>query len=209
MTTDDESEAPSDRTRVRRKADRGRYDASTIHAILDRGMVAHVGFVSDLGVGVLPMAYGRVDDQLYLHGATGNHMLRALAGSDVCVTVTLVDALVLSRSAFHHSMNYRSAVVFGRATLVEDHGEKDRGLRAVVDHMMDGRSEQCRPPSVEELRATRVIRLPITEASAKIRTGPPIEEPDDLELAWWGGEIPIVTSRGTPVPDRYTAAEAP
>ena len=208
-TTDDESSAPSDRTRVRRKADRGRYDAPTIHAILDAGTVAHVGFMSDAGVGVLPMVYGRVDDQLYLHGAAGNHMLRALTDADVCVTVTLVDALVLSRSAFHHSMNYRSVVMFGRAVLVDDPGEKDRALRAVVDHMMEGRSAQCRPPSDEELRATRVIRLPITEASAKIRTGPPIEEPEDLGLAWWGGEIPIVTSRGTPIPDQYAKSGAP
>lgn len=204
-----EPNAPSERTKVRRKADRGRYDAPTIHAILDAGMVAHVGFVSDAGVGIVPMVYGRVDDWLYLHGATGNHMLRAVTDADVCVTVTLVDALVLSRSAFHHSMNYRSVVVYGRAALVGDPREKDRALRAVVDHMATGRSEQCRPPTAEELRATRVVRLPITEASAKIRTGPPIEEPADLALEWWGGEIPIVTSRGTPVPDQYASSDTP
>ena len=187
----------------------GGIDAPTVHAILDAGTVADVGFTSDDGVAVLPMVYGRVADDLYLHGAVGNHMLRALTDADVCVTVTLVDALVLSRSAFHHSMNYRSVVIFGRATLLEDASEKDRALRAVVDHMVAGRSDQCRPPSTEELRATRVIRLPIAEASAKIRTGPPIEEPDDLALAWWGGEVPIVTSRGTPVPDQYATADTP
>jgi nitroimidazol reductase NimA-like FMN-containing flavoprotein (pyridoxamine 5'-phosphate oxidase superfamily) len=168
-----------------------------------------VGFSGDAGVTVLPMVYGRVADDLYLHGAVGNRMLRALTDADVCVTVTLVDALVLSRSAFHHSMNYRSVVIFGQATLVEDAAEKDCALRAVVDHMVAGRSDQCRPPIPEELRATRVIRLPIAEASAKIRTGPPIEEPDDLALEWWGGEVPIVTSLGTPIPDQYAVADAP
>ena len=204
-----ESGPRSDRTKVRRKADRGRYDTATIHAILDEGVVAHVGFTSENGVSVLPMVYARVGDQLYLHGASANHMLRALADADVCVTVTLIDALVLSRSAFHHSMNYRSVVVFGRAVLVDDCDEKDRALRAVVDHMVAGRSGQCRPPSADELRATRVVRLPITESSAKIRTGPPLEDPNDLALAWWGGEVPIVTTRGTPLPDQYAANAAP
>src|SRR6188472_2054992 len=146
--------APSVRTTVRRKADRGRYERDAIHAILDEGLVAHVGFTSDFGVAVLPMVYARIDDNLYLHGAVGNHMLRSLDGADVCVTVTLVDGLVLSRSAFHHSMNYRSVVVYARAELVTDDDEKDCVLRAVVDHMVPGRSEHCRPPSPEELRAT-------------------------------------------------------
>ena len=172
-----------------------------IHAILDEGLVAHVGFTSDLGVAVLPMVYARVDDDLFLHGATGNHMLRALDGADVCVTVTLVDGLVLSRSAFHHSMNYRSVVIYGRAELVSDDDEKDRALRAVVDHMVDGRSTQCRPPTVEERRATRVIRVSLGEASAKVRTGPPIEEPADVALPHFGGVVPLNLVRGVPVPD--------
>jgi nitroimidazol reductase NimA-like FMN-containing flavoprotein (pyridoxamine 5'-phosphate oxidase superfamily) len=192
---------PSARTKVRRKADRGRYEREVIDAILDEGLVAHVGFTSEVGVTVLPMVYARLGDVLYLHGAAGNHMLRALDDADVCVTVTLVDALVLSRSAFHHSMNYRSVVVFGRAQLVTDDDEKDRVLRAVVDHMVEGRSEQCRPPSAEERRATRVLRIPLHEASAKVRTGPAIEEPDDLALAYFGGEIPLTLVRGTLVPD--------
>ena len=200
MTTDSTS-APTPRTRVRRKADRGRCEREVIDAILDEGLVAHVGFTSDVGVAVLPMVYARLDDDLYLHGAVGNHMLRALDDADVCVTVTLVDALVLSRSAFHHSMNYRSVVVFGRAELVTDDDEKDRVLRAVVDHMVEGRSEQCRPPTAEERRATRVLRIPLHEASAKVRTGPPIEEPDDLALSYFGGEVPLTLVRGTPVPD--------
>ena len=200
MTTDSIA-APSARTTLRRKADRGRYERDAIHTILDEGLVAHVGFTSDFGVAVLPMVYARLDDDLYLHGAVGNHMLRALDDADLCVTVTLVDGLVLSRSAFHHSMNYRSVVVYGRGELVADDDEKDRVLRAVVDHMVDGRSEHCRPPTAEERRATRVIRLPLQEASAKVRTGPPIEEPDDLELPYFGGVVPISVVRGAPLPD--------
>ena len=197
----DSISAPSARTTVRRKADRGRYERDMIRAILDEGLVAHVGFTSHFGVAVLPMVYARVDDDLYLHGAVGNHMLRALDAADVCVTVTLIDGLVLSRSAFHHSMNYRSVVVYGRAELVTDNGEKDRVLRAVVDHMVEGRSAQCRPPTAEERRATRVLRVPLHEASAKVRTGPPIEEPADLALPYFGGEVPLTLVRGTPVAD--------
>jgi nitroimidazol reductase NimA-like FMN-containing flavoprotein (pyridoxamine 5'-phosphate oxidase superfamily) len=200
VTTDSIS-APSARTTVRRKADRGHYERDVIHAILDEGLVAHVGFTSDFGVAVLPMVYARIDDDLYLHGAVGNHMLRALDGAEVCVTVTLVDGLALSRSAFHHSMNYRSVVVYGRAVLVTDDGEKDRVLRAVVDHMVGGRSQQCRPPTAEERRATRVIRVPLHESSAKVRTGPPIEEPADLALPYFGGEVPLTLVRGAPVAD--------
>jgi uncharacterized protein len=197
---------PSPRTRVRRKAERGRYDRETVVAVLDAGLIAHVGFAGPEGLFVLPMAYGRVDDRLYLHGAAGNAMLKWLStGADICVTVTLVDALVLSRSAFHHSMNYRSVVVVGRAEPVVDDEEKARALRGIVDHSIAGRSEACRGPNAAEMRTTRVVRLPIDEASAKIRTGPPIEEPDDLVLPYWAGEIPVITSLGTPVPDAYVA----
>lgn len=195
---------PSPRTKVRRLADRGRYDADTVHAILDEGLVAHVGFVADHGPVVLPMAYGRVDDVLYLHGASGNAMLRALDGGAVCVTVTLLDGLVLSRSAFHHSMNYRSVVVFGTAETVTDPGEREEALRVVVDHMVAGRSAECRPPSPEELRATRVVRVALGEASAKVRTGPPKEDAVDLDPpVWWGGVVPVSLVRGTPEPDAY------
>jgi uncharacterized protein len=193
--------APSVRTTVRRKADRGRYERDVIRAILDEGLVAHVGFTSDFGVAVLPMVYARIDDNLYLHGAVGNHMLGSLDGAEVCVTVTLVDGLVLSRSAFHHSMNYRSVVVYARSELVTDDDEKDCVLRAVVDHMVPGRSQHCRPPTAEERRATRVLRVPLHEASAKVRTGPPIEEPADLALSCFGGEVPLTMVRGLPVPD--------
>jgi nitroimidazol reductase NimA-like FMN-containing flavoprotein (pyridoxamine 5'-phosphate oxidase superfamily) len=199
---------PTARTTVRRKAERGRYDRTTITAILDEGIVAHVGFAGAQGVCVLPMVYARVDDKLYLHGAVGNSMLKALqSGVDVCVTVTLVDALVLSRSAFHHSVNYRSVVLVGTAVAVNDGDELDTALRAVVDHMVPGRSNDCRGPSAAELRKTRVIALPITEASAKIRTGPPIEEAEDLALPYWGGLLPVVTSFGAPVADEFVPGE--
>jgi len=195
---------PSDRTKVRRLADRGRYDSETVHGILDEGLVAHVGFVAEHGPVVLPMAYGRIADRLYLHGATGNAMLRALDGAAVCVTVTLLDGLVLSRSAFHHSMNYRSVVVFGSAETVTDAAERDDALRAIVDHMVEGRSAACRPPSPEELRATRVVRVPLAEASAKVRTGPPNEDAADLDPpVWWGGVVPVTLAFGERMPDAY------
>jgi uncharacterized protein len=200
---------PTTRTKVRRKAERGRYDGETITAILDEGLIAHVGFQGASGVCVLPMAYARVDDALYLHGAAANAMLRDLAsGSDVCITVTLVDALVLSRSAFHHSMNYRSVVVMGRAEAVDDLGERAVALRAIVDHALPGRSDACRGPSASELRATRVVRVPIVEASAKVRVGPPIEDDADLALEWWAGEVPVALSFGAPIADEHVARDA-
>jgi hypothetical protein len=192
------------RTTVRRKADRGRYDRGTIDAILDEALLAHVGFTVDGAPCVLPMAYARVGDVLYLHGASGNHMLRTLAGgAEACVTVTLLDGLVLSRSAFHHSMNYRSVVAFGRAEKVDDDAEKRAAMEALIEHMVPGRTPHTRPPSERELRATLVVRFPLTEASAKIRTGPALEEPDDLALPYWGGEIPLRLVAGEPVPDAH------
>ena len=144
------------------------------------------------------------DGTLYVHGSVAAGWLRASTDTTVCVTITELDGLVAGRSAFHHSMNYRSVVVLGRASVVTDDDEKDRGLRAVVDHMVAGRSQECRPPSPEELRATRVVRVPLTEASAKVRTGPPIEDPADLDPPeWWGGVVPLTTVLGEPTPDAY------
>lgn len=200
---------PTSRTKVRRLAERGRYDWSTITSILDEGLVAHVGFVGDAGVCVLPMAYGRVDDRLYLHGAVANAMLNASSGADMCVTVTLVDGLVLSRSAFHHSMNYRSVVVVGRAETVDDKSERDAALRAIVNHAVPGRAEVCREPTASELRKTRVLRLVIDEASAKVRTGPPIEDPEDIGLPYWAGVLPLRIVVDDPVPDEHVAAGTP
>src|SRR5262245_22268870 len=198
--------APTARTQVRRLAERGRYDWATVTSILDEGFVAHVGFVGDTGVCVLPMAYGRVDERLYLHGAVGNAMLKASSGAEVCVTVTLIDGLVLSRSAFHHSMNYRSVVVMGRADTVDDADERDAALRAIVNHTMSGRADECRPPSDAELRKTRVLRLVIDEASAKVRSGAPIEDPEDLGLPYWAGQVPLRVVAGDPIADEFVPA---
>jgi len=200
----------TDRTRLRRKADRGSHDRAVIEAILDEALICHVGFAVDGRPSVIPMIHARVDDRLYLHGAAGNHLLRALAdGIEVCVTVTLLDGLVLARSAFHHSMNYRSVVIFGAAERVDDADEKLRAVEAVVEHVVPGRCGDTRPPTPEELRATLVVRIPISEASAKIRTGPPIEEPADLDLDHWAGELPLRLTPGTPVPDGDVRAPVP
>lgn len=191
---------PTPRTTVRRKKDRGRYDTDTIHAILDEGMVCHVGFAVDGQPYVIPTAYARVGDNLYVHGATGNHALRVLAdGAAACVTVTLLDGLVLARSTFHHSMNYRSVVLFGVGQRVEDLDEKAGALAALVDHLVPGRSADARPATAEELRATLLVRLPIDEASAKVRTGDPIDDDEDLSLPVWAGVIPLTLQAGAPV----------
>jgi nitroimidazol reductase NimA-like FMN-containing flavoprotein (pyridoxamine 5'-phosphate oxidase superfamily) len=200
----------TDRTRLRRKADRGRFDRDTIEAILDEAYIAHVSFVVDGQPWLIPMTYGRVGDHLYLHGARANHLLKSLAGgAPVCAAVTLLDGLVLARSVFHHSMNYRSVVIFGFATEVDDPAEKRAALDAVVDHVWPGRTATARPPTDSEVRATLVVKLPITEASAKVRTGPPIEEPDDLALEVWGGVVPVTTLLGEPVPDGQGVPDLP
>jgi nitroimidazol reductase NimA-like FMN-containing flavoprotein (pyridoxamine 5'-phosphate oxidase superfamily) len=192
---------PTDRTKVRRLAERGRYDRATIHAVLDEAYLAHVGFVVDGEPRVLPMTYGRIDDVLYLHGAAGNAMLRASSGAEVCVTVTLLDGLVLARSAFHHSMNHRSVVLLGTATKVDDDAEKRRALDAVVEHVLPGRSQVARPSNDVELRKTMVLRLPIAEGSAKVRTGGPVDEPEDMDLPVWAGVVPLRLVADAPVQD--------
>jgi nitroimidazol reductase NimA-like FMN-containing flavoprotein (pyridoxamine 5'-phosphate oxidase superfamily) len=204
------------RTRLRRHAERGRFDRASVHAIIDEAYVAHVGFVVDGRPHVLPMTYGRIDDELYLHGAVGNAMLRAIAEGDVCVTVTLLDGLVLARSAFHHSMNHRSVVIFARGQKVDDPDEKRRAFDAIVDHVLPGRAAVARPSSDAELRTTLVIKVRIDEASAKVRTGGPIDEEADLDLPVWAGVVPIATVAATPAQDeaqlahpRLAALEAP
>jgi nitroimidazol reductase NimA-like FMN-containing flavoprotein (pyridoxamine 5'-phosphate oxidase superfamily) len=200
VTTDDP--VPSDRSRVRRKADRGRYDRATIDAILDEAVICHVGVVHDGTPVVLPTVHARVDDVLYLHGAAGNQLLRDASGpADVCVAVTLVDGVVFARTAFHHSINYRSAVLFGRASLVQDDGEKRHALDALVEHVACGRAADARPPTAAELRATAVVRFPIHEASAKIRTGGPIDDVEDLTLPVWSGVVPLRTVASEPITD--------
>ena len=198
------------RSSVRRKRERARYDRAAINSILDEALVCHVGFIDGAHPVVLPMAYGRRGDVLYLHGAAGNAMLRALGtGDDVCVTVTLVDGVVLARSQFHHSINYRSVVLFGAASLVDDVTEKQKALATIVEHIVPGRTSDARPPTTEELRATVVVRFPIAEGSAKVRTGGPVEEPADLDLPIWGGHIPFETIAGPPVDDHHCHPTVP
>ena len=191
----------TDRTKLRRKPDRGRTDRELARAVLDEAYIAHVGFVVDGAPRVLPMTYGRDGDVLYLHGAVGNAMLRGSSGAEVCVTVTLLDGLVLARSSFHHSMNYRSVVLLGTATKVDDPDEKRRSLYAVVDHVLAGRSKQARGITDEELRATLVLRLPIDEGSVKVRTGPPLDDDEDHDFRVWAGIVPLSTVAGPPVQD--------
>jgi nitroimidazol reductase NimA-like FMN-containing flavoprotein (pyridoxamine 5'-phosphate oxidase superfamily) len=184
-------------------ADRASYDVDLVHSILDEGLLAHVALNDDAhGPVVLPMTFARIDDLLYLHGALGNRVLRGVAeGNQVCITVTLLDALVMSRAAFHHSMNYRCVVVFGRGERVEDRDEMLAASAALVERMEPGRSASARVPTDDELRRTLIVRVPLVEVSAKVRTGPPIEEPEDLSLPVWGGIVPMSLVRGDPVPD--------
>jgi uncharacterized protein len=193
---------PTARTALRRKRERGHPEWAAVAAVLDEGLVCHVGFADGGTTYVVPMAYARVDDVLYLHGAAANRTLRALAaGAEACVTVTLLDGLVLARSAFHHSMNYRSVMLLGTAARVEGEEEQRRAAAALLDHMAPGRSADARAPSATELRATLLLRFPIVEGGAKIRTGGPADDPEDLGLAVWAGEVPLRLVAGEPVPD--------
>jgi len=195
------------RTTVRRLAARGRYDRETIHGILDEALVCHVGFVVDGQPYVIPTIHARVGDTLYLHGSTVNRMLTTLReGVAACVTVTIVDGLVMARSAFHHSMNYRSVVVLATAREVGDPEERRQALEAIVEHVAPGRAKDARPPSEKELRATLVLALPLDEASAKVRTGPPVDDEEDYALPCWAGVIPLTLTAGPPVDDPRLAA---
>ena len=182
---------PSEFSRVRRLPARAAYDTATVHAILDAAMIGHVGVIRDGRPVVIPMLFGRVGDDLYLHGSVASQLLRGLAGGiDVCFTTTLIDGLVFARSAFHHSMNYRSVVIVGRAAPVDGH-DKLVGLRAVVEHITPGRWGEARPPNDAELRQTSLLRMAIDEASAKIRVGGPADDDEDLTLPIWAGQVPI------------------
>ena len=178
------------------------YDQETVHAVLDEALVCHVGFVVEGRPVVLPHLHVRVGEVLYLHGSTGARAMRAARGDglQVCVTVTLLDGLVLARSAFNHSVNYRSVVVHGTAAIVQDPQEKAAALAALVEAVAPDRTGGTRPPSRSELAATAVLRLDLNEVSAKVRTGPPEDEPEDLGLPYWAGVLPLVTSPGTPIP---------
>ncbi|MGC8634642.1 MAG: pyridoxamine 5'-phosphate oxidase family protein [Candidatus Limnocylindrales bacterium] len=188
----------SARSRVRRD-DRASYDRALVHAVLDEALVCHVAFAIEGEPFVVPMVYGRVEDTLYLHGSPASRLLRHLRGAPtVCVEVTLLDGLVLGRSASHHSCNYRSVVLFGRARVVRSRMEKEAGLRSIVEHATPGRWDDIRQLSDLDFRQTRVIAVPIEEASAKVRVGPPADDPADLELPTWSGVLPVRTIFGTP-----------
>jgi len=186
---------------------RGDFDRATIDAILDEGLVAHVGIVHEDGPVVIPTAYGRAGDELLLHGAIRNRVFASMAaGAEACVEVTLIDGLVLARSAFHHSVNYRSVVIYGRARVVEGVAAKTDALHTIVDRIVPGRWADVRQPNDEELAATLVLALPITEASAKVRTGPPVDDEADYALDAWAGVIPLRVEVGEPEPDPRLAA---
>jgi len=194
--------AETEKTRLRRLPKRGKLDRQTIYAILDVAIVRHVGFVADGQPNVIPTGFARIGDDLYVHGSAASRMLRTLSGGvEVCVTVTLLDGLVLARSAFHHSINYRSVIVLGRAALVVAASAKSRGLEAFTEHIVPGRWADVRWPTELELKATSVLKLPITEASAKVRTGPPIDDEDDYDLDVWAGVLPMSLQAGKPLAD--------
>ncbi|HEX3183845.1 MAG TPA: pyridoxamine 5'-phosphate oxidase family protein, partial [Pyrinomonadaceae bacterium] len=192
----------TDRTKLKRLPKRGHFDCETVYGILDEGFICHIGFVVDGHPVVIPTGYARVDDKLYIHGSQASRMLRTLAnGIHACVTVTLLDGLVLARSAFHHSMNYRSVVVFGKATLVEDPEEKMSALFALSEQIIRGRWNDVREPTELEMKATTVLSLTLEEASAKIRTGPPLDDEEDYSLPMWAGVVPLKLTAGPPIND--------
>lgn len=202
MTQPTDTYPKGDRNTVKRVPKRADYDRATVHAILDEGLVCHIGFAVDGQPFVIPTAYGRIDEVIYIHGSPASRLLRTLEGGiDLCLTVTHLDGLVMARSAFHHSMNYRSVVVFGKATLVQDPAEKLTALEAFTNQVVPGRWDEVRQPNPQELAGTWVLALPIAEASAKIRTGPPIDDAEDYDLHIWAGEIPLKLTPGVPVPD--------
>jgi nitroimidazol reductase NimA-like FMN-containing flavoprotein (pyridoxamine 5'-phosphate oxidase superfamily) len=191
----------TDRTRVRRLPERARSEREDLYAVLDAGKICHLGVIIDGSPVVLPTGYGRLGDTLYLHGSSANRAIRAAAGQEVSVTVTILDGLVCARSVFHHSMNYRSAMVFGTARMVTDEAERLDGLHAVTEQLIPGRWAASRPPTKKELAKTSVLALPLAEASVKVRTGPPADDEEDLALPVWAGVVPAVLTFGTPQPD--------
>jgi nitroimidazol reductase NimA-like FMN-containing flavoprotein (pyridoxamine 5'-phosphate oxidase superfamily) len=190
------------RTRLKRQPQRGSYERALIHAILDEALIAHVAFSHAGHASVIPIVHARIGDHLYLHGSTANRALRAIAdGGEVCVTAMLIDALVLARSAFHHSVNYRSVVLYAHGSEVSDREEKLAALRATVEHVTPGRWSDVRGPDEKEFARTLVVRLPIEEASAKVRDLPPVDDDEDYRLGCWAGLIPVRTDFGAPIAD--------
>ena len=201
---------PNERTKVTRLPKRAVYDKAQVHAILDEGFLCHIGFTVEQQPYVIPTSYVRADENIYVHGSAASRMLRRLdQGVDVCVTVTLVDGFVLARSVFHHSMNYRSVVILGKARLVVDRDEKIDALRRFTNHIVPGRWDEARQPHDQELKATSVLVLPMEEVSAKIRTGPPLDDEEDYALPVWAGVVPIRARVSEPIPDERIVPTAP
>jgi uncharacterized protein len=193
---------PTEKTRLKRLPKRGNFDREVINSILDEAFICHVGFIANGHPFVIPTAYGRVGEDLFIHGSAASRMMNTLAGGiDVCVTVTLIDGLVLARSAFHHSINYRSIVIMGNAEIVADEDEKNKALEAFTEHLIPGRWKDVRQPTSAELKATTVLRLPISEASAKIRTGDPVDDEEDYSIPVWAGVLPLALKAGEPIDD--------
>jgi nitroimidazol reductase NimA-like FMN-containing flavoprotein (pyridoxamine 5'-phosphate oxidase superfamily) len=202
MMTPMSTYTPTQRTKVRRLGKRAVYDKAQVHAILDEGFLCHVGFAQDSQPIVIPTLYARSGETLYMHGSGASRMLKTLAqGVDVCLTVTLVDGYVLARSAFHHSMNYRSVTVLGRARLVTEIAERMEALRVITDHIVPGRWDEVRGPDELEMKQTVVLALPLEEVAAKVRVGPPVDDEEDYALPVWAGVVPIHTQLGEPVGD--------
>src|ERR1700687_3682097 len=201
---------PTSRTTVRRLPQRASYDGLAAHPILDEGFVCHIGFAVDARPYVIPTVYARAGDTLYVHGSAASRMVRTLTqGVPVCITITLLDGLVLARSAFHHSLNYRSVVVIGNARLVDDKDEKMRALHLITNHVVPRRWEEVRSPNELELRQSSVLALPLAEVSAKIRSGPPVDDDADYSLSVWAGVVPIKTQLGTPMNDGRLLSDIP
>ena len=200
--TDSKELKVTSRSKIRRLPKRGSVERELIYSILDEALIAHVGFVNDSQPFVIPMAYGREGDRLYIHGSSVSRLIKTLKqGVDICFTVTLLDALVVARSLFHHSMNYRSVVLFGKAKLVESEAEKMAALKAFTEHAIPGRWAEARIPNSQELQATTVLAFNIEEGSAKVRSGPPSDDAEDYALPIWAGELPLSTVVGDPIPD--------
>jgi nitroimidazol reductase NimA-like FMN-containing flavoprotein (pyridoxamine 5'-phosphate oxidase superfamily) len=202
--------APSSRTRVRRMPARAEYEREAVEAILDEALVAHLGFAVDGEPYVIPTLHARVGENVYFHGSSASRTVRALAaGAQMCLTVTLLDGLVLARSAVHHSVNYRSVVVLGQATAIVEPSEKMAAIEAFTERLIPGRWAEVRPPSAKELKAIQVLSLPLSEASAKLRGGPPMDDEEDYSLQAWAGTIPLDLVAGAPIPDTRLAEGIP
>ena len=207
MSPETTSLSSTTRTALRRHRERGQVDRAALYEVLDAGLICHFGVVADGDPVVLPTAYGRDGDTLYVHGSSANGAFRAADGQRVCATVTHIDGLVAARSVFSHSVNYRSAVIFGAATIVTDEDERREGLRLITDHLIPGRWAAARQPTSKEMAATAVLSLPLAEASVKVRTGMPADEPEDQDLDVWAGVLPISITFGDPLPDPQLRAE--